>query len=1023
MTKLNSSFYQAINQLNQAQKKAVETIDGPVMVIAGPGTGKTQVLSVRIANILQQTDTDPRSILALTFTQSAAKNMRERLRQIIGTTAYYVQINTFHSFAGEIISRYPEYFSLDADSEPLNNLEKYQMFEQIIDNNDFELLRPLNRPYYYIRHIINRISDLKRENIDLHKYQELIDKEITFLKNNKDELKKSEINKQEKKIKKNQELKIIYQQYEEMLKQTKGYDFDDMISQVTQALQSNQDLLLEYQENLHYFLVDEYQDTNNAQNQLINLLTSYWGQKANIFVVGDPNQSIFRFQGASTENMLSFIKDYPQAQLICLQRGYRCPENIYQTAAQLIQNNKLALSDAKQNSPAIKQAASLLTQVIKNPDNKPSPIKVISTPSQIIESIFLAEDIKKHIKQGINPQQIAILYNKNKDSLEIIDTLAKWNIPFEIDGGINILEDPTIDQLFQVFQLILDLRSGEENNNLYEVLNYEWLKLDPLAVMKISRIAGKLRITIIDAIELGLEQIKKQLPNTQLTQKEYEHILKIINLFYELSHLEANQTFNTWFEVAIKKLGFLDWMMSQQDKIELLNNLNSLYREIKTWINKNHHLKLTEFLNTLNLLREHRISIQSEDLNIKDNSIHLSTVHKAKGQEWDYVYIIKFNNKKWGNQINRDYLPLPDGIVSQTDLSKKEQNEDDRRLFYVALTRAAKKCTITFPETIITENSSKDVSSSLFLDEIKDQIIHLSKKDKQKMLRKVVDLQDKLLQPPSEKKVYSNERKFFSQIIKNFKLSPTALNIYLRDPQDFVDNVLLRVPRAKNAIMSFGTAVHQSLEYFYKFLSNENTILDKQEFIKNFEKSLKQQILSSDEYKRRLKFGKKILDIYYDKKLTKATPPVFTERIFGTGFSTTILGDIPLSGRIDRVDWIDKTKKTVRVIDYKTGKPKTMGQIQGQTKDSCLSEREKSLPESIQGPYKRQLLFYKILCDLDKSFKPEVTHAQFDFVQPKKNSKLVTREIKIIDKEITDMKQLIKQIMSEIRDLEFLKQL
>jgi DNA helicase-2/ATP-dependent DNA helicase PcrA len=289
--------------LNKEQRKAVETIDGPVMVLAGPGTGKTQVLAARIAHIITSTDTPPYAILALTFTESAAANMRERVVSMIGKDGYYVNISTFHSFCADVIRSNPEYFSIDRKSEPLGELEKYDLFQRLIDQTSLKALKPFNQQYFYIDDIISSISQLKREGFNPEQFKKIVAEE--FADKNKPD-KKTALTKFLSQKQKNEELSLLYEAYYKDLKEIQRYDFDDMIALVAEAFNSHDQLLREYQEKLHYFLVDEYQDTNSAQNAVVDLLGSYWEEKANIFVVGDPHQSIFRFQGASVMLIVLF---------------------------------------------------------------------------------------------------------------------------------------------------------------------------------------------------------------------------------------------------------------------------------------------------------------------------------------------------------------------------------------------------------------------------------------------------------------------------------------------------------------------------------------------------------------------------------------------------------------------------------------------------------------------------------------------------------------------------------------------
>lgn len=359
LSAMATPFENAFSRLNPAQRQAVELVEGPVMVIAGPGTGKTQVLTVRIAQILKTTDTSPSSILALTFTESAALNMRQRLLQFIGEAAYRVRIETFHAFCDDVIRTHPEYFSVRLDSQPLGDIEKFQIMEELLDTLPLSAVRTVGSPYHYLSSIQKKISDLKREGVTPAKYAALVEAEQELFAQEKDGLKKTALTKREKELAKMAELGVLFDAYQQQLLQRRRYDYDDMIRFVVEAFQAHEELLAEYQEKFLYFMVDEYQDTNASQNNVVRLLASYWGQQANVCVVGDPHQSIYRFQGASLENTLTFLDYYPQATVIFLDKGYRCPQPIYTAAAAVIANNPSMKDAATKTDIPLEQVETL----------------------------------------------------------------------------------------------------------------------------------------------------------------------------------------------------------------------------------------------------------------------------------------------------------------------------------------------------------------------------------------------------------------------------------------------------------------------------------------------------------------------------------------------------------------------------------------------------------------------------------------------------------------------------------------
>ncbi len=1025
MLQLTSAFQKNYEQLNEAQKSAVDQIDGPVMVVAGPGTGKTQVLTMRIANILLKTDTDPSSILALTFTESAAKNMRQRLVKLIGKEGYYVQISTFHSFCSQVIQDNPQYFPINRDSRALSMLEKYEILEELIDRLPLEKLYSLNAPYIFLNAIESSISDLKREGVNPDEFEQIIAQEKQELDLEWDELKKTEQRRRQKDLHKHEELLQLYRGYEKELRARRRYDFDDMIALVVEAFEQEQDLLLDYQEKLHYFLVDEYQDTNTAQNQVVDLLASYWGERANVFVVGDPNQAIYRFQGASVENMLSFVRRYQQARVIPLEIGYRCPQVIYQAAAGLIKNNNLGQAQLHQDEKYQSLLAFLERTLNSANQNEKScqKIKLFQAPVQTLETVFVAKQIKNLIEQGEDPAEIAILYLYNRDAELMAEVLDKWGIRYEIDGGGNIFQSSVIMQLLDFFQVLQDLRKTEEDELLYQVLQYEWLGLDALQVMKLGRIAGKERCTILELFDHGYDYLEEHEYEHLLTEEEFNSLAEFHQQLYDWSIADQQQVFTAWFEMIIKESGFLPWIQQQPQKIDLLNQLNTLYAEIKSWTSEDHNLKLKDFLRTIELMKEHKLKINAEDLNIKENAVRLSTVHKAKGQEWNHVFLLHCVDKKWSNKRRRVMIRLPEGILQQTDVSHKERNEDERRVFYVAMTRARQNLTITYPETVMEENRSQDKQQSQFIDEIE---AYLEKVKDQDLIDNADQHLAKILAEPPAREVRRKEKEFFTNLVANFKLSVTALNSYLRDPKQFVENNLLRVPRAKPMPMVFGTAVHQALEDAFSYYLDQGKKPDEDFVVAKYEESLRQEVLTEKQLQERLAYGEKVLRNYWQQTIDEK-PEIFkVEEFFGSGWRQTILDrDIYLTGRIDRIDWVDREEKLVRVLDYKTGKNKSENTIEGKTKAANLSEREQKLPESVRGPYKRQLLFYKLLTELDRSFIPTVTEGVFEFVEPYKKGRpeLKPRKFKLKQEDVEDLKKLIREVMQEIRELRFLQYL
>lgn len=958
-----ADFESSYQKLNSAQRHAVDTLEGPVLVLAGPGTGKTQVLTVRIANILKNSDVGPESILALTFTEAAAKEMKERLVRLIGKDAYYVKITTFHSFCSEVINENPERFTRSKNLQVANDLEKIQVISEILENNSFTLLKPLGDPLFYLRYILSSIGTLKREGVTLPKYLALVTLLKEEFETEKDSLGKTAFIEKEKLLNKNLDLLEIYQKYEEKLASIGRYDYDDMINWVVDAFETDTDFALVYQEKYQYILADEYQDTNSSQNRLLFALTQYWGDGANIFAVGDPNQSIFRFQGASKENVIQFKNRFTTLAEVNLTENYRSTPIILHSSAKLLNENLL--------NP--------------NVSYKHKKIKVAKFTSPILEDEFLTDSIKKKIKKGVKPKNIAVIVKENKDVENLVDIFKKKGIPYRLQGGSDILKTPLVSQFLKILKVVVGLKGGGDDLELFTILNFPFLGLDPFTVLKISREA---------------HDNKKSLVETLLNAKDIDTSLKAtIEKFVQWNHLSASHSLPDIFQIILQESGLLDHLLSLPQPIIELNRFGTLFENVKSQAEAFPGLTLTDYVRNLSIMEDQGIRLDEQVLLGNEDAVTLTTAHKSKGLEWRIVYVYKFAESYWSNKGERQMIKLPPGIISAVEQGDKLAEE--RRLLYVALTRAKQQIYLLGSQSY--PGSTKMVFPSMFLHDLPKENLKFIKTTGYEKRAKTIVSQN--LTPAKETSIEKGEEQYLTRLVNNFMLSPTALNTYLQCGYKFKLDNLYKIPRAKASAMCFGTAVHFALENLYLNLKS-NKLISKEEFVGYFENALKKEILSDSEYKERLKHGKDILSGYYDFYKNSFSPALFTEKKFGSSHSSQIfLDDIPLTGKVDRIDIISESNKTVRFTDYKTGKVRTRGEIEGTTKNS-------------DGSYKRQLIFYKLLSDLDKSFPYEVAETELDFIEPK-SGVYKKEKFTITDDDIANLKDLITTSIQSIRELRF----
>lgn len=1015
-------FEEAYASLNPQQKKVVDTIDGPLMVVAGPGTGKTQVLTIRIANILKRTDTSAPSILALTFTESGAHTMRQRLIQFLGTEAYRVRIETFHAFCDDVIRNYPEYFPIPLNSQPLSDIEKFQIFEHLLQTLPLTNLRTINSPFHYLRTLIKTISDLKREGISVEQYQQLVKEEQEVFDGEKEELKKTARSKREKELAKMTEIGVVFQRYQELLTERRRYDYDDMICFVVEAFQNSAELLAEYQERFLYILVDEYQDTNAAQNKVVDLLASYWGEAANLCVVGDPHQSIYRFQGASLENTLGFLHRYPSAEVITLKQGYRCPQQIYDAAADVIQHNP-KLENVLRTDHVPAETLHALSEGLSKPLHSQLPktqqtvIHVTAMPTEQHEQLFVVEQVQALLDKGVSPQEIAVLYRNNADGVLLQEIFSKHGISVSVENKQDALQSPALQQLFLLLRTVLDLRSGAEGPELAELLFAPWWKFERVVTMKLLRAAGKMNASVYELVRRGFSEVIKLSETTDLTQLDFGLYEDFFERLVEWGGDEPNQPFCYWLEGVTQESGFLDWAAAQPERLLLLEQVNSLLQFVRQLDSNGMKLNLDSFLEIIQTMMEHQLAVPVDLSMVKEEGVTFSTTHKAKGQEWDYVFLIQCNDGKWGNARGGRSLPLPSGVLHFDLQAPENLLDDDRRLFYVALTRAKKQICISYPETVLSGQNTKQVLGSLFLEEVPAE--YKESKEFQVDEPKMVSFLKKITPPEPLVDWSTREKEWLRQITAEMPLSVSALNTYLHSPEEFLKKYLLKVPERPDARLAYGTAMHAALEHVYRGWLDTQVVPNERDVLVHFKKILEQQSLPQAEFELRLERGYEVLRQYLQRPIAE-TKPIFLEKFFGYGTSTTMLGDIRLTGRIDRVDWIDTTLKTVRVVDYKTGRGKTLNEIEGKVGTADYSALELALPEPIRGVLKRQALFYKLLLQLDRTFAGKVTNGVFEFVEPDRDGKFVTRELPLLDEDVELLKTLISDVMTEIRELKFL---
>lgn len=969
----SDKFKEYYGKLNAEQKRAVDLIDGPVMVIAGPGTGKTQILTLRIANILLKTDTDPDSILAITFTESGVHSMRKRLSEIVGALGYRVAIKTFHGFTNDIIKNYPEEFPHIIGAQNITEVEQIGIVEKlIIEDDTLNFLRPINNKNYFVREIISNIGTLKRDGLNSEDFSKLIKEEkkkferIDDLYHEKGAYKgkmKGEYKDLEKNIEKNMEFARVYSRYEKELRENNLYDYGDMILEVLKVLQKNKDLLLTLQEQYQYFLVDEHQDTNQAQNKIMELLCNFY-DSPNIFIVGDEKQAIYRFQGASLNNFSYFKNLYPKAEVVFLESNYRSAQTVLDAAHGII--------------PSPKELKSKV-------GGSEKPLQLISFETEDDELMFLADDIDKKIKSGIKPENIAVLYRDNKDSAVLSQILEKRGIPFSIESDEDILADNEIKKLITLIRCADNL----DEEVLARVMQFDFLNLNSLDVWKLF-IARRENYKI----PLGALLSKKEFIE-EAGIENAELIKDFLATMSELHAASKNLSLPEFFEKLVKKSGFLVHVLSRKNSAEKLQKLNSLFSEIKELFGAHRNYGLKDFLEYLDSLERNNISVKPKNSGHFGN-VHLMTAHRSKGQEFEVVYIIQAIDGHWGSRRSLVKLKLINSAFLPDDGFKDLEDGDERRLFYVALTRAKTEVIITYPRK---NKDGRDNLKTKFLENIRKELIEeveVPAGFKNPNEKADINFAERIISGPS---VHSVE--FVKENFLDRGLSVSALNNYLNCPWRYFYSSLLNIPMAQESYLMYGTAVHEALKHFFdKIREEENP--DKKYLIDKFKEAMLRVPVKEIELSDLLKRGEESLGGYYEFYKGKFHKNSLTEY----PIAKVYLDEIPLTGKLDKIEILDMSG-LVNVVDYKTGKPKSRGEIEGETKNS-------------EGNIKRQLTFYKLLLSLfAEGNKFRFASADIDFVEPMDSGKYKKEHFTVSDDEVEELKKEIRRVADEIMNFEF----
>ncbi|MCO6149530.1 UvrD-helicase domain-containing protein [Flavobacterium sp. NRK1] len=646
-----------ISQLNEAQQAPTLQKDGPMIVIAGAGSGKTRVLTIRIAYLMSQ-GVDAFNILALTFTNKAAKEMKKRIADIVGNSeAKNLWMGTFHSIFAKILRFEADKLGYPSNFTIYDTQDSVRLISAIIKE------KQLDKDVYKPKQVLGRISSYKNSLITVKAYF------------NNPELQEADA------MSKKPRLGEIYEAYVERCFKSGAMDFDDLLLRTNELLTRFPDVLMKYQDRFRYILVDEYQDTNHSQYLIVRALSDRF---QNICVVGDDAQSIYAFRGANINNILNFQKDYDNVQMYRLEQNYRSSKNIVEAANAIIDKNKTKLD-----------------KVVWTSNDEGPKIKVHRSLTDGEEGRFVASTIfEQKMQNQLNNGSFAILYRTNAQSRAMEDALRKRDIPYRIYGGLSFYQRKEIKDVLAYLRMIINPKDEEA---LMRIINYPARGIGNSTIEKLTVAANHYGRSVFEVME-NIDRIDLKL--TSGTKNKLQDFVTMIKSFQIL-----NQDHDAFYlaELVTKKTGLIQELKKDAtpEGIARIENIEELLNGMRDFIEGQKEVDgargaLSEFLEDVALATD--LDKDTGD----DDRVALMTIHLAKGLEFPYVFIVG---------MEEDLFP------SAMSLNTRSELEEERRLFYVALTRAEHQAYLTYAQSRYRWGKLVDSEPSRFIEEITDKFL------------------------------------------------------------------------------------------------------------------------------------------------------------------------------------------------------------------------------------------------------------------------------------------------------------
>lgn len=973
-----------LKELNEPQKQAVTHQDGPLLILAGAGTGKTTVITSKIAWLVMEQGIRPEEILALTFTEKAAAEMEERVDKLLPLGYADLWISTFHSFAERILKDNGLEIGMPNDFKLLSQTEQWLLVRQNMDRFKLDYYRPLGNPTKFIHALLKLFSRAKDENISSDQYLEYaqglkLDSDSSEfikggagLKNLTEEEARSLA---EEELSKQLEISHAYHVYQQLLLENNALDFGDLINYCLKLFSERPGVLARYRNQFKYILVDEFQDTNWAQYELVKLLAA---PKNNLTVVGDDDQAIYKFRGASVSNILQFKNDFPKAEEILLTDNYRSCQNILDLAYNFIQRNNPDRLEVKMSQNGKKLSKQLQSHagcqgMILHLHGQTVADEVELVVNKIIE-IYNSD-------KSINWSDFAVLVRANNSAEDFCYALELAKVPYAFVASKGLYQKKIILDILSWFRL---LDSYHESSAMYRIINLPvwkishndainlnyWANRKGWSLYEVCR-QNRLFANINDEAREKLDKIVSLLDKSAQAAKAGKKPTELLRSFLEDSGL-------------LKSLAGDDSAETRRD----LNYLNQFYKKLVKFEKESAHCDLESLMSLVNMELEsgEEGSLAPDLENDGPDTVKVMTIHGSKGLEFKYVFIANLVDKKFPSISRSEPIELPISLIKETLPEGDPHLEEERRLFYVAITRAKLGL---FLSSASDYGGARQKKLSRFLSELAEDGFILS--------TEAVQEEKNLEKPSKELRAGAAEKEISAQAIPA-QFSFTQIKAFESCPYQYRFAHILKIPGKGKPSFSFGKSMHSTMQKFF-MLARARAGFPQSDI---FGGKPKEPEITWEELKGI--YDESFIDDWYPDKKTKddycarglkSLKTFFTEwqkdkkiaEALEAGFTFKLSNDCSIRGSIDRIDRLGDNYK---LIDYKTGNPK-----------------ERLTPED-----KEQLLIYQIAAQ--EVMGKKVDELAFYYFEGNKELSFVGSE-----KELEKLKEKIIAIVSEIKKGEF----